>query len=78
MLIYVIFQEVGLTLLSCVPKNMQIPEKGPAKKGFSPFSPWQNAQIWEMRTEDARVLATVTFILLSFLLPGQFMRCPDK
>jgi len=31
-----------------------------------------------MRTEDARVLATVTFILLSFLLPGQFMRCPDK
>jgi len=39
MLIYVIFQEVGLTLLSCVPKNMQIPEKGPAKKGFSPCSP---------------------------------------
>jgi len=39
MLIYVIFQEVGLTLLSCVPKNMQIPEKGPAKKVSPPFPP---------------------------------------
>jgi len=39
MLIYVIFQEVGLTFVSCVPKNMQIPEKGPAKKRFLPLFP---------------------------------------
>jgi len=34
--------------------------------------------VHEWRTEDARVLAAVTFISVSFLLGGQFMRCPDK